>query len=127
MPNLKGQTGQTFRLPVRVGFLDLIVAQRKPRERSIAQRRHNRAWATASAAWHDLMADEKAAWQEKAKTLGYKVGYRLWLSEWFAQGIQPPDMPLLPGLAEHHRLLDPETLPVRYRRMEKSSSLDISV
>jgi len=130
MPNLKGQTDQTdqtFRLPARVGFLDLVIASRKLRERSSSQRRHNRAWAVASATWNGLMADEKAAWQKQAKALGYKAGYRLWLSEWFAQGIQPPDMPLLPGLAEHHRLLDPETLPVRYRRMEKSSSLDISV
>ncbi|CAK0779915.1 hypothetical protein CCP4SC76_7100012 [Gammaproteobacteria bacterium] len=100
MPNLKGQTvqtDQTLRLPARVGFLDLVIASRKPRERSSAQCRHNRAWAAASAAWHDLMADEKAAWQEKAKALGYKVGYRLWVSEWFTQGIQPPGRPLLPA------------------------------
>jgi len=99
MPNLKGQTGQTdqiFRLPARVGFLDLVVASRKPRERSSAQRRHNRAWAAASVAWNGLIADEKAAWQEKAKALGYKAGYRLWISEWFTQGIQPSGKPLLP-------------------------------
>ena len=96
MPNLKGQTEQAFRLPARVGFLDLVIASRKPRERSSAQRRHNRAWAAASAAWNGLMADEKAAWQETAKTLGYKAGYRLWLSEWFTQRIESPDRPLLP-------------------------------
>ncbi|CAK0758788.1 conserved hypothetical protein [Gammaproteobacteria bacterium] len=97
MPNLKSQIDQTIRPPIRVGFLDLVMASRKPRERSSAQRRHNQAWAAASAAWHELMADEKAAWQEKAKALGYKAGYQLWISEWFAQGIQSPDKPLLPA------------------------------
>ncbi|CAK0776745.1 hypothetical protein CCP4SC76_6240005 [Gammaproteobacteria bacterium] len=96
MPNLKGQTDQTFRPPARVGFLDLVMAIRKPRERTSAQRRHNIAWAAASAAWNGLMADEKAVWQEKAKALGYKVGYRLWVSSWFAQGVRVPDKPLLP-------------------------------
>ena len=99
MPNLKGQTDQTdqtFRPPARIGFLDLVIASRKPRERSSAQRRHNRAWATASVAWNSLMADEKAAWQEKAKALGYKAGYRLWISEWFKQRIQAPIKPIFP-------------------------------
>ena len=68
----------------------------KPKERSHSQQRHNIAWAAASAAWNGLMADEKATWQEKAKALGYKAGYRLWLSAWFAQRIQSPSKPLLP-------------------------------
>ena len=68
----------------------------KLKERSHSQQRHNIAWAAASAAWNGLMADEKATWQEKAKALGYKAGYRLWLSAWFAQRIQSPSKPLLP-------------------------------
>ncbi|CAK0755193.1 hypothetical protein CCP4SC76_2580024 [Gammaproteobacteria bacterium] len=96
MPNLKSQTEQKLRLPTRVGFLDLVIASRKPRERSSAQQQHNRALATASAAWNALMANEKSAWQEKAKALGYRAGYRLWLSVWFMREIHVPERPMPP-------------------------------
>jgi len=75
----------------------VVRIRKRTKSRSALQVQHNQKWSAATAAWNGLLAVEKTTWNDKAKTSGYKSGFRLWISEWFTQRIQSPDRPLLPA------------------------------
>ena len=79
------------------GVVTRIRTRKRTKPRTASQVQHNQQWSAASAAWRGLFDVEKSTWNDKAKTNGYKSGFRLWISEWFTQRIKSPDRPLLPA------------------------------
>lgn len=72
-----------------------IPIRRKTNKRSAAQANQANRFKAATAAWNGLGPEQKEAWNTAAEGTG-KIGYRLYLSEYMNQGIQPPEQPQMP-------------------------------
>lgn len=73
-------------------------AQRMPRIRvrpSQVQTTRRQAFREAAAAWRNINEAAKYLWKQEGQER-HMSGYNLWISEWYTQGITPPNLPTLP-------------------------------
>lgn len=90
-------TGQFRGLEFRTGGGKTIVASPKDiqAERRPAQVTQNNRFRVALNAWNNLSEPDKADWGVSANGTGMS-GYKLFISEYFTQNIQPPGIPQRP-------------------------------